>query len=127
MYAIVLLLAVSSKNLSRLIPIVLLGVGGRMIWIYLFFAGRYPERVTMSLYIMEILLLMGIIIRQINNDGMVQKTTIIQKAAIIGVGVAFILGSVQSVSSSFTFTCSTTDGKHFGVKTTRPLSSTLIS
>lgn len=98
LYAIVLLLAVSSKNLSRLIPIVLLGVGGRMIWIYLFFAGRYPERVTMSLYIMEILLLMGIIIRHITNDGMVQKTTIIQKAAIIGVGVAFILGSVQAVS-----------------------------
>ncbi|MGN0347089.1 MAG: hypothetical protein ACI4DU_07360 [Lachnospiraceae bacterium] len=37
----------------------LLFVGRSVIWIYLIYRGRYPERITVSLYLFEILLLLG--------------------------------------------------------------------
>lgn len=44
-------------SLSLLLP--LLFVGRSIIWIYLIYRGRYPERITVSLYLFEILLLLG--------------------------------------------------------------------
>lgn len=49
-----------SKQWCRLGLLVLTGLGRSCIWLYLMMQGRYPERVTVSLYLIEILLLAGI-------------------------------------------------------------------
>lgn len=40
----------------------ILGVGRSSIWMYLIWKGRFPERVSLSLYMMELLLLMGMLL-----------------------------------------------------------------
>lgn len=49
-----------SKQWCRLGLLVLTGLGRSCIWLYLMMQGRYPERVTVSLYLIETLLLAGI-------------------------------------------------------------------
>lgn len=49
-----------SKQWCRLGLLLLTGLGRSSIWLYLMMQGRYPERVTVSLYLIETLLLAGI-------------------------------------------------------------------
>lgn len=44
-----------------LLWLVCLGGGRSLIWVYLIYKGRFPERVSLSLYIIEILLLLGML------------------------------------------------------------------
>ncbi len=58
-----LLLAICIKSKAWL-PLGVLGVlefGRSLVWIYLIWKGRFPERVSVSLYLIEILLLIGML------------------------------------------------------------------
>lgn len=47
------------KRWSSLIYVFVLEAGRSAVWIYLILQGRFPERVSLSLYLMELLLLLG--------------------------------------------------------------------
>lgn len=50
---------VFSKKRRQLLLLGILGAGRSGIWMYLIWRGRFPERVSLSLYIMELLFLLG--------------------------------------------------------------------
>lgn len=64
---ILLLLLVLHKRWDRLLLTGVLEAGRSLIWIYLIARGRFPERVWVSLYLMEILLLLGMLLREIRE------------------------------------------------------------
>lgn len=67
LYLIILMLCLHGRQWLQLVLLVLTGLGRSAIWLYLMMRGRYPERVTVSLYLIETLLLVGICFRTIRN------------------------------------------------------------
>lgn len=62
LYIIAVLAIIGSKDKKCLWIIALLGVVRSSLWIYLLAAGRYPERIIISLYLIELLVLLAMII-----------------------------------------------------------------
>lgn len=48
-----------SRKWLQLLVLCVLGAGRSMIWMYLLWRGRFPERVSLSLYIIELMILLG--------------------------------------------------------------------
>lgn len=63
-YGILLVLLVLHKSWDRLLLTGALAAGRSLIWIYLIARGRFPERIWISLYLMELLLLLGMLLRE---------------------------------------------------------------
>lgn len=63
-YGILLLLQAVHRKWDRLLLTGALAAGRSLIWIYLIAQGRFPERIWVSLYLMEILLLLGMLLRE---------------------------------------------------------------
>lgn len=61
-YGILLLLLAVHRRWDRLLLTCALAAGRSLIWIYLIAQGRFPERVWVSLYLIEILLLLGMLL-----------------------------------------------------------------
>lgn len=68
-YGILVLLLAFHKNWGRLLLTGALAAGRSLIWIYLIAQGRFPERIWISLYLLEILLLLGILFRESRENG----------------------------------------------------------
>lgn len=64
----------------------LLAVGRSSIWMYLLWQGRFPERVSVSLYLLELLLLLGI-----GLSGVDIKKQVLRKGFVAGVAVLLLL------------------------------------
>lgn len=65
------LLAVGFLICRKWLPLLILtilGVGRSSIWMYLIWKGRFPERVSLSLYIMELMILLGMGIWLVRRD-----------------------------------------------------------
>lgn len=60
LYGIILLYVVLTKQYRMCLPVILCGMARSLCWVYLIYAGRYPQRVTMSIFIMETFLLLAI-------------------------------------------------------------------
>lgn len=67
LYALVIVLIIWQRKWLELVPVLMLGLGRNMLWIYFILQGRYPPRITTSLYLVEALLLLAIIIKQKEN------------------------------------------------------------
>ncbi len=61
-YGILLYLLVVRKRWDRLLLLGALFAGRGLIWIYLIARGRFPERIWLSLYLMELCLLLGMVL-----------------------------------------------------------------
>lgn len=61
LYIIAVLAVIGSKDKKCLWIIALLGAVRSSLWIYLLAAGRYPERIVISLYLIELLVLLSMI------------------------------------------------------------------
>ncbi len=59
LYGLLAVMLIFGWNWKGLVILGCLGVGRSLIWIYLIYRGRFPERVSVSLYIIELLLLAG--------------------------------------------------------------------
>lgn len=57
----------------RLSVLFALGAGRSVIWIYLLWRGRFPERVSLSLYIMELMILLGMGIYLVRDAGCISE------------------------------------------------------
>lgn len=69
LYIMAVLLAAGGKNKKCLWMIVLLGMVRSGVWIYLLAQGRYPERVVTSLYLIELLVLLAMMIDSWKETG----------------------------------------------------------
>ena len=63
-YILLGLLLLIHKRWDRLLLLVTLAAGRSLIWIYLIVQGRFPERIWVSLYLIEILLLLGMLLEE---------------------------------------------------------------
>lgn len=61
-YLVISLLCLAHRQWYRLLLLIMLAGGRSLIWLFLMMRGRYPERVTISLYLIETLLLVGMIL-----------------------------------------------------------------
>ena len=69
LYIMAVLLAAGGKNKKCLWIIVLLGMVRSVVWTYLLAQGRYPERVVISLYLIELLVLLAMMIDSWKETG----------------------------------------------------------
>jgi hypothetical protein len=60
-YALLILLCIGYRRFVLLGLAAAAVLGRSLIWIFLFYQGRFPERVTVSLYLIELLLLSGLL------------------------------------------------------------------
>lgn len=74
LYIVAFVLIILNRRLFQLIPLIMCGIYRTAIWMYLIYKGRYPERVTLSLFIMEISLLVCMVARSV-YDTKKKKTT----------------------------------------------------
>lgn len=63
-YGMLLLLLAGQKRWDRLLLLGALAAGRSLIWVYLIARGRFPERIWLSLYLMELCLLLGMALRE---------------------------------------------------------------
>lgn len=63
LYPLCLIALIVCKQYLQIIPLAFLGIYRNAIWLFLIYKGRYPERVTLSLYILEIVMLLFILLR----------------------------------------------------------------
>lgn len=61
LYGVLAARLISEGNWKKMAVLTCLGTGRSLIWIYLIYRGRFPERISVSLYIIELLLLAGMI------------------------------------------------------------------
>jgi hypothetical protein len=60
-YALLALLCIIYRRFAQLLLTAATVMGRSLIWLFLFYQGRFPERVTISLYLIELLLLSGLL------------------------------------------------------------------
>lgn len=61
MYMVALTLLITTKNKAGLVDIMVLFAGRTIIWIYMLMGNRMPERITHSLYFIELVAVIGMI------------------------------------------------------------------
>lgn len=60
-FTVMVILTVLGRNWWGMILLLCLGGGRSLIWVYLLYQGRFPERIQISLYVIELLLLLGML------------------------------------------------------------------
>lgn len=60
-YLAVLVLTAMRKRMGQLLLVLCMGAGRSLIWVYLIWKGRFPERIYLSLYLIELMLLAGMV------------------------------------------------------------------
>ncbi len=63
-YVFLMIFYVITKRYKELLSLMFLGFARSFVWIYLLYEKRFPERISMSLYIIEFLLLFGMFFHQ---------------------------------------------------------------
>ncbi len=91
-YLLVLVLLLRKRDWLKLFLLCCLAGGRSMIWIYLIWRGRFPERVYVSLYFMDLCILAGMII------DLLQEETKADKAASTGADKGYKHSIPQIVS-----------------------------
>lgn len=64
LYIIVFILAVLSKSRRAVFDICCIFFAGSFLWVYLIYGGRFPSRVTQIIFVCEIVLLVGVVIKR---------------------------------------------------------------
>ena len=67
-YLAVLLLAAMHKKPGQLLLALCMGAGRSLIWVYLIWKGRFPERIYVSLFLIELMLLAGMVLGLVLQD-----------------------------------------------------------
>ena len=67
-YCAVVAAAALRRRPGRVLLAFCMGAGRSLIWVYLIWKGRFPERIYVSLYLIELMLLAGMLLRQAMED-----------------------------------------------------------
>ena len=98
-YVLLASMSIFGRKLWKLIPLGMLGIFRSILWMYLLEQGRYPQRVTLSLYFMEIAILIGFILRELSQFHFLSKRLL--KTALCIVTFAIFMGlSVRTIKEA---------------------------
>lgn len=102
MYGVVLLTALCNKRFRFLWELICLGVVRTGLWMFILYRGRDPERITHSLYLMELVILFAFWVVECAKDKKM-FTWIKAGSAVILTGMCFlgIGGSIEKVQSEY--------------------------
>lgn len=91
LYLIIMMCALLGKHIKDFIFVLALAAIRSGLWMYLIYMGRYPERITVSLFLLELALLFGILLGFIkdktlrfSNAGVMLVTIMLLFAAYVG-------------------------------------------
>lgn len=84
------------RRFSFLWELALLGAVRTALWMFILMQGRYPERITHSLYLAEVMVLMGMLCMRLLNDGR-QKSV---EAALVFLGLICICCLPKSINEA---------------------------
>lgn len=62
LYVMIMIIALAGKDIKTFIFAIALSVVRSGLWMYLIYMGRYPERIAISLYLLEMAILLGIML-----------------------------------------------------------------
>ena len=86
MYGISVVLALVLRKFRYLIPIAFTGLYRSAFFVFLYFRGRYPERVVVSLFMMELLLIFAIVYNMlVESDKCIFVCTVIVVICLFGI------------------------------------------
>ncbi len=98
-YGILLILYGVRRRWAKLLLLGALAGGRSLIWVYLIAGGRFPERIWLSLYLMEICLLLGMVLRECieSRETLAGSRRRLLLAGVIPLGLALLvlLAAVQ--------------------------------
>lgn len=115
-YLALLIFALKQKSIKKFLMLLSLGAGRSLIWVYLIYKGRFPERISTSLYILEGMLLAGLLLGELTMfhgeaDGrkhkLPEKDTSVRWSALagriipVGIMAGFLLWVLTSGISQF--------------------------
>lgn len=91
-YGILLILLACRRRWGKLLLLGALAGGRSLIWVYLIAQGRFPERIWLSLYLIEICLLLGMVLREYiqSREAFVRSRKCWLPMAIIPLGLALM-------------------------------------
>ncbi|MDE6531887.1 MAG: hypothetical protein K2K96_14125 [Lachnospiraceae bacterium] len=98
-YIIAAMLMIGSRDKKSLWMLVLLGMVRSGLWIYLLAEGRYPERITISLYLIELLVLLAMIVdKRTRPEQMIENriSSIVNRMGIALVGIVLMILSLET-------------------------------
>lgn len=98
MYVLLIGLLVWTKQWYQAVLVALLGLGRSAVWIYLFWKGRFPERVQMALFVIEGSLLLGFLLEKLKEERIKEKTWQVV-AGVVAAG--FVCGTLALSAVSF--------------------------
>lgn len=73
LYLLLLILCILFRNWLELGAVFLLGIGRSLVWIYLIYNGRYPERIIISIYAIELSLLFALLAVYIKRVAIINR------------------------------------------------------
>lgn len=89
----------SRRKFSFLWELALLGAVRTALWIFILMQGRYPERITHSLYLAEFMVLMGMLCMQPAQNKRKKKAAAVSVAALVGlICICYLPQSFNTVS-----------------------------
>lgn len=89
---------VLGKHWFMLGIVAVLELGRSVVWIYLIWKGRFPQRVSQSLYLLEILLLLGMLMTLAHGINLAEK---VKKIAAWGLAVALLFFCISQWRNTF--------------------------
>lgn len=99
LYIMAAMLMIGSRDKKSLWMLVLLGMVRSGLWIYLLAEGRYPERITISLYLIELLVLLAMIVdKRTRPEQMIENriSSIVNRMGIALVGIILVILSLET-------------------------------
>ena len=90
LYSLLAVNLIFQRNWKGLVVLGCLGGGRSLIWIYLIYRGRFPERISVSLYIIELFLLAGMLSNLLQSNK--SKWVLVVKGMLVAavIGILFI-------------------------------------
>ena len=101
LYIVLAIAIFCTRNYRAFIPMLTAVLYKSMLWIFLIYRGRYPERVTLSVYIMEYMLIVGmcaVIIYKGMKDDKKRKISVILGLLLAAVFVIPALYEIKSLN-----------------------------
>lgn len=97
-YGLVVGLAILQKDRSYLGKLVLLAVFRTVPWMYLLLADRAVDRITHPLYVMEFLVIMALLVKELYDRPLWNVEKIFRRVAVVTLGIAAAAGAVPVFS-----------------------------
>lgn len=91
LYLLIAIMVLANKKLLGIVRLLVLFLGRSLIWMYILLGDRSPERITHSLYFVEIVVLLGLLVCELSHSGKNKNLQIVLFSVIMLLEAVWIL------------------------------------